>query len=231
MTWVLRHPQKSQGPDRHWGHDISNFGAHYGELTEIIICECLYCDNIVLCPEGGFFLHLLHLFSDSLSLALLSEKRSFWHLEAASVLTISDIYTYLLWTCFEERKKFPEFFLLQLPTRILGTFLPLLYNLGGQEVRDSPTSLSHRSIFSKYWHCNALFKLSTFASIFKFLRTSQSLMSAIFKLWLGIQAMQIHWVDWSIQHIVLSYLINIGFPENFRHFPLNGYYYLGLLWQ
>ena len=35
MTWVLRHPQKSQGPDRHWGHDISNFGAHYGELTEI----------------------------------------------------------------------------------------------------------------------------------------------------------------------------------------------------
>ena len=105
MTWVLRHPQKSQGPDRHWGHDISNFGAH-GELTEIIICECLYCDNIVLCPEGGFFVHLLHLFSDSLSLALLSEKRSFWHLEAASVLTISDIYTYLLWTCFEERKKF-----------------------------------------------------------------------------------------------------------------------------
>ena len=76
MTWVLRHPQKSQGPDRHWGHDISNFGAHYGELTEIIICECLYCDNIVLCPEGGFFVHLLHLFSDSLSLALLSEKRS-----------------------------------------------------------------------------------------------------------------------------------------------------------
>ena len=159
MTWVLRHPQKSQGPDRHWGHDISNFGAHYGELTEIIICEYLYCDNIVLRPEGGIFLHLLHLFSDSLSLALLSEKRSFWHLEAASVLTISDIYTYLLWTCFEERKKFPEFFLLQPPTRILGTFLPLLYNLGGQEVRDSPTSLSHRSIFSKYWHCNALFQL------------------------------------------------------------------------
>ena len=48
MTWVLRHPQKSQGPDRHWGHDISNFGAHYGELTEIVICECLYCDNIAL---------------------------------------------------------------------------------------------------------------------------------------------------------------------------------------
>ena len=116
-------------------------------------------------PKEEFFLHLLHFFSDSLSLALLSEKRSFWHLKAASVLTISDIYTYLLWTCFEERKKFPEFFLLQLPTRILGTFLPLLYNLGGQEVRDSPTSLSHRSIFSKYWHCNALFKLSIFASI------------------------------------------------------------------
>ena len=68
-------------------------------------------------------------------------------------------------------------------------------------------------------HC---FNFSTFASIFKFLRTSQSLMSAIFKLWLDIQAMQIHWVDWSIQHIVLSYLINIGFPENFRHFLLNG---------
>ena len=55
MTGVLRHPQKSQGPDRHWGHDISNFGAHYGELTEIIICECLYCNNIVLHPEGGIF--------------------------------------------------------------------------------------------------------------------------------------------------------------------------------
>ena len=65
MTWVLRHPQKSQGPDRHWGHDISNFGAHYGELTEIIICECLYCNNIVLRPEGGIFLHLLHFFSES----------------------------------------------------------------------------------------------------------------------------------------------------------------------
>ena len=62
MTWVLRHPQKSQGPDRHWGHDISNFGAHYGELTEIIICECLYCDNIVLCPEGGIFFALVAFF-------------------------------------------------------------------------------------------------------------------------------------------------------------------------
>ena len=59
----------------------------------------------------------------------------------------------------KKEKSFPEFFLLQLLTRILGTFLPLLYNLGGQEVRDSPTSLSHRSIFSKYWHCNALFQL------------------------------------------------------------------------
>ena len=45
MTGVLRHPQKSQGPERHWGHDISNFGAHYGELTEIMICECLNCNN------------------------------------------------------------------------------------------------------------------------------------------------------------------------------------------
>ena len=55
MTGVLRHPQKSQGPDRHWGHDISNFGAHYGELTEIIICECLYCKNGLILPTGQWY--------------------------------------------------------------------------------------------------------------------------------------------------------------------------------
>ena len=64
------------------------------------------------------------------------------------MLTISDIYIYC-GLVLKKEKGFPEFFLLQLLTRILGTFLPLLYNLSGQEVRDSPTSLSHHSIFSK----------------------------------------------------------------------------------
>ena len=38
-------------------------------------------------------------------------------------------------------------FLGWVPATPLGTFLPLLYNPHGQQVNDSPTSLSHRSLF------------------------------------------------------------------------------------
>ena len=89
-------------------------------------------------------------------------------------------------------------FLGWVPATPLGTFLPLLYNPHGQQVNDSPTSLSHRSLFK-----NKI--LGRGKDVIWILVFSLEIVSILF--WysaaefpVGYEVpmfdMQIYWVDW-----------------------------------